>query len=113
MGSGPIGGAPCAMRPAGVAICNPAAKLWKKNGNASLNDTSIDDFLPALAGHMKVLLSDADRAAGWTERIEFNTDAPDRRHIEVKSGPVRIREPVDCSGRRVVKIDADGNVIQK
>jgi len=71
-----------------VAICNPAAKLWKKNGNASLKDISIDDFLPALAAHMKVLLSDADRAANWTERIEFNTDAPDRRYIEVKSGPV-------------------------
>ena len=71
-----------------VAICNPAAKLWKKNGNTSLKDISIDDFLPALAGHMKVLLSDADRAASWTQRIEFNTDAPDRRHIEVKSGPV-------------------------
>ena len=69
-----------------VAICNPAAKLWKRNGKTA--DTSIDDFLPPLAGHMKVLLSDADRAANWTQRIEFDTDAPDRRHIEVTSGPV-------------------------
>jgi signal transduction histidine kinase len=77
-----------------VAICNPAATLWKKNGNAT--GTSIDDFLPPLAGHMKVLLSDADRAASWTERIEFDTDAPDRRHIEVTSGPV-----VGIDGRRL------------
>ena len=31
--------------------------------------------------------------------------------LEVKSGPVKIKDPPDCSGRRVVKIDADGNVI--
>ncbi|MHC4628330.1 MAG: sensor histidine kinase [Planctomycetota bacterium] len=77
-----------------VAICNPAAKLWKKNGQTT--NTSIDDFLPPLAGHMKVLLSDADRAPNWTEKIEFDTDAPDRRHIEVKSGPV-----VGIDGRRL------------
>lgn len=71
-----------------VAICNPAARLWTKNGNGALKDASIDDFLPALAGHMKVLLSDADKAPDWTERIEFNTGAPDHRQIEVKSGPV-------------------------
>jgi signal transduction histidine kinase len=71
-----------------VAICNPAAELWKKNGNVNLKDASIDDFLPALARHMKVLLSDADRASDWTEKIEFETGDPGRRHIEAKSGPV-------------------------
>jgi PAS domain-containing protein len=71
-----------------VAICNPAAQLWKKNGDSNIKDASIDDFLPTLAGHMKVLLSDGDKPAGWTEKIQFNTDHPDRRHIEVKSGPV-------------------------
>ncbi|MHC4704371.1 MAG: sensor histidine kinase, partial [Planctomycetota bacterium] len=71
-----------------VAICNPAAQLWKKDGDSNIKDASIDDFLPTLAGHMKVLLSDGDKPAGWTEKIQFNTDHPDRRHIEVKSGPV-------------------------
>ena len=71
-----------------VAICNPAAELWKRNGDSRVNGATIDDFLPALAGHMKVLLSDGDKPAGWTKRIEFNTDHPGQRHIEVKSGPV-------------------------
>lgn len=79
-----------------VAICNPAAKLWEKSGKVNRENTSIDDFPPALAGHMKVLLSDADRVANWTEKIEFNTGYPDIRHIEVKSGPV-----VDIDGQRL------------
>jgi signal transduction histidine kinase len=71
-----------------VAICNPAAKLWKKNGDGDADHDSIDDFLPALAGHMKVLLSDGNKPSDWTERIEFNTGEPAHRHIEVKSSPV-------------------------
>ncbi len=79
-----------------VAICNPAARLWKKNGNFNHDVTSIDDFLPALAGHMKVLLSDGDKPSDWTERIEFNTGHPGHHHIEVKSSPV-----VGIDGRRL------------
>jgi len=33
--------------------------------------------------------------------------------LEVKTGPVKVRRKVDCSGRRIVKIDADGNVIEQ
>jgi hypothetical protein len=33
--------------------------------------------------------------------------------LEVKTGPVKVREEVDCSGRRVVKIDEDGNIIEE
>lgn len=71
-----------------VAICNPAARLWKKNGSIDAKGASIDDFLPALAGHMKVLLSDGDKPSDWTEKIEFDTGEPDHHQIEVKSGPV-------------------------
>ncbi len=73
---------------ANVAICNPAAKLWKKDSDISRKDSSIDDFLPTLAEHMKVLLSDGDKAASWTGKIEFNTDDLGQRHVEVKSCPV-------------------------
>lgn len=79
-----------------VAICNPAAKLWKNNSGADTNNASIDDFLPALAGHMKVLLSDGNKPSGWTEKIEFNTGEPAHRHIEVQSSPV-----VGIDGRRL------------
>ncbi|MHC4228199.1 MAG: sensor histidine kinase [Planctomycetota bacterium] len=71
-----------------VTICNPAAKLWKKNGDVNNKDSSIDNFLPTLTEHMKVLLSDSDKATNWTETIEFNTDGPGQRYIEVKSCPV-------------------------
>ena len=33
--------------------------------------------------------------------------------LVVKTGPVKVRSGVDCSGRRIVKIDADGNVIEE
>ena len=35
------------------------------------------------------------------------------KELEVKTGPVNIRRKVDCSGRRIVKIDADGNIIEE
>ncbi len=33
--------------------------------------------------------------------------------LEVKTGPVKVRRDVDCCGRRVVKIDADGKIIEE
>jgi signal transduction histidine kinase len=73
---------------ANVAICNPAANLWCKNGDIKPEDVSIDDLPPALAEHIKNLLQGVDKASDWTERIEFDTGDPAHRHIEVKSGPV-------------------------
>jgi len=35
------------------------------------------------------------------------------KELEVKSGPVKVETEPDCSGRRVVKIDKDGNVIEE
>ena len=35
------------------------------------------------------------------------------KELDVKTGPVNVRREVDCSGRRVVKIDADGNIIEE
>ena len=35
------------------------------------------------------------------------------KELEVKSGPVKVKAEPDCSGRRVVKIDKDGNVIEE
>ena len=33
--------------------------------------------------------------------------------LEVATGPVKVRGDVDCSGKRVVKIDSNGNVIEQ
>lgn len=73
---------------ANVAICNPAANLWRRNGDTTAQNVSVDDFPTALSDHMKVLLSDGDKSSDWTERIEFDTGDPGGRHIEIKSGPV-------------------------
>jgi signal transduction histidine kinase len=71
-----------------VAVCNPAAKLWKKDSDINKYDNSIDDFLLTLAEHMKGLLACGDKAASGTEEIKFNTDGPKQHYIEAKSCPV-------------------------
>ncbi len=73
---------------ANVAICNPAANVWCKNGDGRSEDVSIDDFPPALAEHVTALLRGEDKPSDWNERIEFDTGDPAHRYIEVKSGPV-------------------------
>ncbi|MBA7642290.1 hypothetical protein ES703_49979 [subsurface metagenome] len=71
-----------------VAICNPAAKLWKKDSDINKYDNSFDDFLPTLAKHMKGLLVSGDKEASGAEEIKFNTVGPEQRYIEAKSCPV-------------------------
>ncbi|MHC4461955.1 MAG: two-component system sensor histidine kinase NtrB [Planctomycetota bacterium] len=71
-----------------VAICNPAAKLWKKDSDINKYDNSFDDFLPTLAEHMKGLLASGDKAASGAKEIKFNTERLEQRYIEAKSCPV-------------------------
>ncbi len=71
-----------------VAVCNPAAKLWKKDSGIDKSENSFDDFLPAVAEHMKGLLSSGDKAAGRAAEIKFNTKGSEQRYIEAKSCPV-------------------------
>ncbi len=71
-----------------VAICNPAAKLWKKDSNISKDDNSLDDFLSTLAEHIRGLLTNGDKATSGTGKIEFNTEGLRQQYIEAKSCPV-------------------------
>jgi signal transduction histidine kinase len=71
-----------------IAICNPTAKLWKKNDNINSDDNSLDDFPPELAEHIRTLLSSDAKATGSAEEIKFNTEGPKSRYIEAKSCPV-------------------------
>ena len=71
-----------------IAICNPAAKLWKKDRDINKDDNSFDDFLSTLAEHMKGLLASGDKAANGAEEIKFNTKGAEQRYIEAKSCPV-------------------------
>lgn len=66
----------------GVAICNPAAELWKNSSSNNANDTSIDSFIPALADHIKSVLANSDETG--IGKIEFHTDGPEKRYIEAR-----------------------------
>jgi signal transduction histidine kinase len=78
-----------------VAICNPAAKLWKdgpilQNGHIDKSGDSPEDFPPILTEHIKGFSDDGNKATGASggQAIEFNTAGPEQRHIEAKSSPV-------------------------
>lgn len=65
-----------------VAICNPAAELWKKNDGSNTNDASIDSFMPGLADHIMSVLANNDETG--IGKIEFHTDGPEQRYIEAR-----------------------------
>jgi hypothetical protein len=59
------------------------------------------------------ITADAGSVAGGLGIMGLKIAGQIEKELDVKTGPVKIRGPVDCSGRRVVKIDADGNVIEQ
>jgi hypothetical protein len=59
------------------------------------------------------ITADAGSVAGGLGIMGLKIAGQIEKELEVKTGPVKIRGPADCSGRRVVKIDADGNVIEQ
>jgi signal transduction histidine kinase len=75
-------------RDGSVAICNPAAKLWKNKQDISRNEDSIESLLPSLLEHIKALVAAGDEAMEGINEIEFSTDGPDQKYIEAKSCPV-------------------------
>jgi signal transduction histidine kinase len=89
-------------RDGNVAICNPAAKLWKrgptlqknrkietqKDNYIENNSDSFEDLPPSLTELLKGLFTDGDKAK-WPGRvIKFNTAGPQQRYIEAKSSSV-------------------------
>ena len=75
-------------RDGSVAICNPAAKLWKKKQDINKNEDSLESLLPSLEEHIKGLLAANDKAIQGTKEIEFSTEGPEQKYIEAKSCPV-------------------------
>ncbi|MHC4266364.1 MAG: two-component system sensor histidine kinase NtrB [Planctomycetota bacterium] len=85
-----------------VAICNPAATLWKKEAtrtnsinrelenreNSNINKRSFEDFPPILAEYMKSLFSVDDKGTESGQIIEFNTTGSESRSIEARVSPV-------------------------
>jgi signal transduction histidine kinase len=70
-----------------VALCNPAARQWRCDGNRP-DGQSIDGFPETLAEYIKVLADPAGGLHGQEKAIEFTTGGPARRLIEAKSCPV-------------------------
>ena len=78
-----------------VAICNPAAKLWKDdpilhNGHIDKSCDSPEDFPPILTEHIRGLCASGNKSTGVStgQAIEFDTAGPEQRYIEANSSPV-------------------------
>ena len=59
------------------------------------------------------ITADAGSLSGGLGIMGLKIAGEIEKELEVKTGPVKVRSEVDCSGRRIVKIDADGNVIEE
>ena len=59
------------------------------------------------------ITADAASVSGGLGLMGLKIAGEIEEELEVKSGPVKVKAEPDCSGRRVVKIDQDGNVIEK
>ena len=59
------------------------------------------------------ITADADNVAGGLGIMGLKIAGKIEEELDVKTGPVKVKRDVDCSGRRVVKIDQDGNIIEE
>ncbi|MHC4270751.1 MAG: two-component system sensor histidine kinase NtrB [Planctomycetota bacterium] len=87
-----------------VAICNPAATLWKRDAiEEKLSDRKLEttekvdiekdkklfiDFPPALVEYMKGLFTQDQKETRPGQTIEFNTAGSEPRNIEARVSPV-------------------------
>ncbi len=77
-----------------IAICNPAAKLWKnenksQNGHIEKRRDLPYDFPPIMAEHIRSLSTDNIRTDKLgSKTIKFKTAGLEQRYIEVQSSPV-------------------------
>jgi len=70
-----------------VALCNPAAKRWQREGRGPARE-SPDGFPVILAQHIKALGNAAWGSPQHEKTIQFHTDGPTQRFIEARSCPV-------------------------
>jgi hypothetical protein len=59
------------------------------------------------------ITADAGSVSGGLGVMGLKIAGEIEKELEVKQGPVKVRKKVDCSGRRIVKLDEDGNVIEE
>jgi signal transduction histidine kinase len=71
-----------------VAICNPAAQLWKESNDVSRPGHALDDFPRPLAEALKTLVLSNDKTAAGETSITFETSGPQTRYVEARGCPV-------------------------
>ncbi len=71
-----------------VAICNPAADLWKREGAFNPQKHSFEDFPRPMAEMLSGVVSSDDNAAAAERAISFETTGPEKRYVEAKGCPV-------------------------
>jgi signal transduction histidine kinase/PAS domain-containing protein len=71
-----------------VAICNPAADLWKREGAFNKQKHSFEDFPRPMADMLSGVVSSDDDAVAAERAISFETTGPEMRYVEVKGCPV-------------------------
>ncbi len=67
-----------------VALCNPAAKRWRRGGRRQEED-SMDGCPPILAEHIRALAGRDPASQPLEKKIEFSTGEPAPRLIEARS----------------------------
>ncbi|MHC4436296.1 MAG: two-component system sensor histidine kinase NtrB [Planctomycetota bacterium] len=70
-----------------VAICNPAANLWKQEGISTNKQHSFEDFPNPMAEILSSVIS-PDGNAIAERAISFETSGPEKRYVETKGCPV-------------------------
>lgn len=70
-----------------VAICNPAARLWKATRDNN-DSRALEDFPRPLSDVLKDLVLSSAKTPTWEGAFAFETSGPETRYIEAKGCPV-------------------------
>ncbi len=79
-----------------IAICNPAANLWKRDEVFNKKKHSFEDFPHPMAEMLSGAVWPDDKTPAAGRAISFETTGPEMRYVEAKSCPV-----VSIDGKRL------------
>jgi signal transduction histidine kinase len=71
-----------------IAICNPAANLWKRNASLNKQNNSYENFPDPMAEMLRSTVSPEDNTMTAESAISFQTTGPEIRYVEAKACPV-------------------------
>ena len=71
-----------------IAICNPAANLWKRDGASNKQNHSFEDFPRPMADMLRRAVCPENITTTPTTAISFQTAGPETRYIEANGCPV-------------------------